>query len=389
VEDGVILKPGKDKAVRNRHHWIFSGAVQRLPEFENGDVLPVRGANGDLLGHAYFNRDSSIVGRMVSFGREAPEDAVRRAIDGAVALRRRFFDPAITNAVRMVNAEGDHLPGLVADLYDDVLVVQVATLGMERLKPFVLELLAAAVKPRSVYEKSDLPARREEGLPEREATISGEPPGRVRVIENGLPFLVDVARSQKTGLYLDQREMRRLAGDIARGRHVLNAFSYSGAFSVYALKGGAVRADSVDSSASAVALAQENFEINGLPSDSGIFFTADVFEFLREPDLDYDLIILDPPAFAKRKTDVVRACRGYKDINRLAIQRVRPQGLVMTCSCSHFVDDRLFQQVVFQAAGEAGRRVRILQRHRQALDHPVNIYHPETEYLKGLLLYVD
>ncbi|HVP90960.1 MAG TPA: class I SAM-dependent rRNA methyltransferase [Terriglobales bacterium] len=389
MEDGVILKPGKDKAVRNRHHWIFSGAVQRLPEFENGDVLPVRGANGDLLGHAYFNRDSSIVGRMVSFGREAPEDAVRRAIDGAVALRRRFFDPAITNAVRMVNAEGDHLPGLVADLYDDVLVVQVATLGMERLKPFVLELLAAAVKPRSVYEKSDLPARREEGLPEREATISGEPPGRVRVIENGLPFLVDVARSQKTGLYLDQREMRRLAGDIARGRHVLNAFSYSGAFSVYALKGGAVRADSVDSSASAVALAQENFEINGLPSDSGIFFTADVFEFLREPDLDYDLIILDPPAFAKRKTDVVRACRGYKDINRLAIQRVRPQGLVMTCSCSHFVDDRLFQQVVFQAAGEAGRRVRILQRHRQALDHPVNIYHPETEYLKGLLLYVD
>ncbi len=387
--DGVILKPGKDKAVRNRHHWIFSGAVQRLPEFEDGAVLPVRSADGDLLGHAYFNRSSSIVGRMVSFGRETPEDAVRRAIDGAVALRRRFFDPAVTNAVRLVNAEGDHLPGLVADLYDDVLVLQVATLGMEKLKPFVLELLAAAVKPRSVYEKSDLPSRREEGLSEREGTLSGEPPGRVRVVENGLPFLVDIVRSQKTGFYLDQREMRRLAGEVARGRHVLNAFSYSGAFSVYALRGGAVRADSVDSSASAVALAQENFEINGLPSDSGIFFTADVFEFLREPDLDYDFIILDPPAFAKRKTEVVQACRGYKDINRLAIQRVRPQGLVMTSSCSHFVDDRLFQQVVFQAAGEAGRRVRILQRHRQALDHPVNIYHPETEYLKGLLLYVD
>ena len=387
--ESVVLKPGKDRAVRNRHHWIFSGAVRSLPEFEDGGVLPVRSAAGDLLGHAYFNRASSIVGRMVSFGAEPPEDALRRAVDGAVALRRRFFDPAVTNALRLVNAEGDHLPGLVADLYDDVLVLQVATLGMEKLKPFILELLAAAVNPRAVYERSDLPSRREEGLPEREGPLSGETPGRLRVLENGLPFWVDIARSQKTGFYLDQREMRRLAGEVARGRHVLNAFSYSGAFSVCALKGGAVRADSVDSSADAVALAQENFELNGLPSDSGIFFAADVFEFLREPDLGYDFIILDPPAFAKRKTDVVRACRGYKDINRLAIQRVRPRGLVMTCSCSHFVDDRLFQQVVFQAAGEAGRRVRILQRHRQSLDHPVNIYHPETEYLKGLLLYVD
>jgi 23S rRNA (cytosine1962-C5)-methyltransferase len=156
-----------------------------------------------------------------------------------------------------------------------------------------------------------------------------------------------------------------------------------------AVLGGAVRADSVDTSAAAIALAQDNFELNGLASDSGAFFTADVFEFLREPALDHDFVILDPPAFAKKRTDVVSACRGYKDINRLALQRVRAPGLVLTFSCSHFVEENLFQQVVFQAAREAGRRVRILQRHRQAFDHPVNIYHPETAYLKGFLLYVD
>ena len=212
---------------------------------------------------------------------------------------------------------------------------------------------------------------------------------RVRILEEGLPFWVSIARSQKTGFYLDQREMRKLVRGLAAGRHVLNAFAYTGSFSVYALKGGAVRADSVDSSENAIGLAQENFELNRLPADSGYFFTADIFEFLRGPDLDYDFIILDPPAFAKKKPDVVQACRGYKDINRLAIQKVRPKGLVLTFSCSHFVDESLFQKVVFQAAREADRRVRILQRHHQALDHPVNIYHPETEYLKGLLLYVD
>jgi 23S rRNA (cytosine1962-C5)-methyltransferase len=387
--ESVILKPGKDKAVRNRHHWIFSGAVQTLPDFEEGSVLPVRSADGDILGHAYFNRNSSIIGRMVSFGKIPAADAIRQSVERALALRRRFFDPAATNAYRLINAEGDLLPGLIADLYSDVLVLQVATLGMEKLKPLVLDLLVAGLRPRSVYEKSDLPARREEGLPDFEGTLHGEPVERVQILEAGLPFWVDIVHSQKTGFYLDQREMRKLARDFARGRRVLNAFSYTGAFSVYALKGGAVRVDAVDSSETALGLAQENFELNGLGSDAGYFFAADVFEFLRAPNLDYDFIILDPPAFAKRKADVVQACRGYKDINRLAIQKVGPQGLVMTCSCSHFVDEGLFRKVVFQAAQEAGRRVQIIQRHRQSLDHPINIFHPETEYLKGFLLYVD
>ncbi len=385
----VVLKPGRDKAVRHRHHWIFSGAVRDLPEFEDGAVLPVRAADGELLGHGYFNRRSSITGRMVSFGDEPPEAAIRRSLDRALALRERLFDPAVTNARRLINAEGDGLPGLVADLYDDVLVLQVATLGMERLKPLVVDHLAAALRPRALYERSDLPARREEGLGDVEALLAGEAVERVRILEGGIPYWVVLKSGQKTGFYLDQRESRRLVREWAAGRRVLNTFAYTGSFSVCALLGGAVRADSVDSSAPALALARENFELNGLPADAGLFFTADVFEFLREPALDHDFIILDPPAFAKKRTDVVAGCRGYKDINRLALQRVRAPGLVLTFSCSHFVDEGLFQQVVFQAAHEAGRRVRILQKHRQAFDHPVNIYQPETSYLKGFLLYVD
>jgi len=387
--DSAILKPGRDKAIRNRHHWIFSGAVASLPDFDNGGVLPVRSAGGDLLGHAYFNRRASITGRMVSFGDTAPEDAIRQNVEKALELRLRFFNPAVTNAYRLINAEGDFLPGLVADLYSDVLVLQVGTLGMEKLKHLILELLVEKLKPRNVYEKSDLSSRREEGLKDYEAKLYGEPVQKVQILEEGLPFLVNIVDSQKTGFFLDQREMRKFVREEAAGRKVLNAFAYTGAFAIYAIKGGAVRADSVESSESAIELARENFTLNGISQDAGSFFNADVFEFLRRPELDYDFIILDPPAFAKKKSDVIAACRGYKDINRLAIQKVRSEGLVLTFSCSRFVDERLFQQVVFEAAQEAGRRARILQKYRAPFDHPVNVYHPETEYLKGFLLYVD
>jgi len=387
--ESVVLKPGRDKAIRNRHHWIFSGAVRDWPDFENGGMLPVRSADGAMLGHAYFNKNTSIAGRMVSFGDTAPEDAIRQNVENAIELRRRFFDPAVTNAYRLINAEGDFIPGIIADLYDDVLVMQFGTLGADRLKPLFVEMLVKIVKPRAIYEKSDLASRREEGLPESEGTLYGEPVQQVRIREEGLSFLVDIAGSQKTGFYLDQREMRKLAGEHASGRRVLNAFAYTGAFSVHAARGGAKWVDSVEASESAIELAKENFRLNGIPDGAGSFIAGDVFEYLRKPDLDYDFVILDPPAFAKKKSDVVQACRGYKDINRLAIRNVRPRGLVMTFSCSRHVDESLFRQVVFQAAGEADRQARIIQRYRQPFDHPVNIYHPETEYLKGFLLYVD
>jgi 23S rRNA (cytosine1962-C5)-methyltransferase len=385
----VVLKPGKDKALRHRHHWVFSGAVARLPEFQDGDILPVQAANGDMLGHGYFNRKSAIIGRMVSFGGEPSRDALRRHLREALELRRRFFDRTVTNACRLVNAEGDHIPGFVADLYDDVLVVQSGTLGADRLKADMVAWLDEELQPRSVYEASDLPSRREEELMPASGRLAGEEIDRVTVREDGLKFIVMPGRGQKTGFFLDQREMRKLVRETAAGRRVLNAFAYTGAFSVHALAGGAKSVDAVDTSEAALTLAGENLEGNGYGEEHGRLVVADVFDYLRQPEGEYDYIILDPPAFAKRKADVVPACRGYKDINRLAIQQVTPGGLVLTCSCSHYVDEKLFRQVVFQAAAEAGRQVRVLQTHRQGFDHPVNIYHPETEYLKGLLLYVD
>jgi len=222
-----------------------------------------------------------------------------------------------------------------------------------------------------------------------EGLLAGDPVGPVEILENGHRFRVDIVRSQKTGLYLDQRENRRLAGSLAAGRRVLNAFAYTGGFSVFALAGGAAAVDSVDISSPSIELARENCALNGFTGAAVRFEVADVFDFIRERPLDYDLVILDPPAFAKRKGEVVAACRGYKDIHRVVFQKLPPSALVLTFSCSFFVDESLFRQVLFQAAREAGRAVRILGRHHQAYDHPVNIYHPETEYLKGFLLYVE
>jgi len=387
-EQTVVLKKGRDRAIRNRHHWIFSGAVASLPAFEPGEILPVRSAGGELLGHAYFNARSSIIGRMLSFGGGPPLEAVERSVDGALALRSSLLADA-TNACRLISGEGDSLPGLVVDKYADVLVLQVATLGMEKLKAKIVGWLAEKTHPRSIYEQSRLPTRREEGLPDFEGWLLGEAVEEVVIIENDLRFIVEPAGSQKTGFFLDLRAMRQLVGSLAKGRRVLNCFSYTGAFSVAALAGGALSADSVDSSQSAMDLARRNIALNGLPVEGNTFIVDDVFGFLRRAEAAYDLIILDPPAFAKKKADVVRACRGYKDINRLALQKIAPGGLLLTFSCSHFVDSGLFQQVVWEASVEASRRVRILQRHRLACDHPVNIFHPESEYLKGLLLYVE
>jgi 23S rRNA (cytosine1962-C5)-methyltransferase len=387
-ENAVILQPGKDKAVRNRHPWIFSGAVRRLPPLEPGEIRPVLAADGAFLGSAYFNPRTSIVGRMLAFDQTPPLDALRNSLRRAAALRRAFFGENGASACRLVNGEGDDCPGLIVDRYADLLVLQISTLGLERLKDLVLEELEALYAPRAIYEKSNLPSRREEGLPPREGPLRGETPEAVEILEDGLKLLVDIAAGQKTGFYLDQREMRRLLRRLALGRRVLNAFSYTGAFTVAALAGGAVAADSVDASAKAVAAARDNCLRNGFAADRLGFIEADVFEFLRRESLAYDLIILDPPAFAKHKSEVNAACRGYKDLHRLVFEKAPEGALVMTFSCSRFVEERLFGQVVFQAALEAGRRVRILQRHHQAFDHPVSVYHPESDYLKGLLLHV-
>lgn len=385
----VILKPGKEKPIVNRHHWIFSGALQHLPDFENGALLPVHSSDGTLLGSAYFNRNAKIIGRMVAFDAMDPMESIKSHIKQAIDLRRTFYQPESTNAYRLINGEGDGLPGLVVDIYDRTLVVQISTLGIEKLLPQILETLTALLKPKTIFEKSSSPSRKEEGLKEVKRLLQGDVVGEISIRENGLRFYVDIPSGQKTGFFLDQSGMRQWVRELAKGKRVLNTFSYTGGFSIYALAGGATHVDSVDISAPAIELLRRNLDLNGFKAGQAGIFCDDVFKYLRERALDYDLVILDPPAFAKRKSDVVAACRGYKDINRLAMEKMPPKSLLLTCSCSYHVDEGLFQQVLFQAAVEAKRNVRILGRHRQAFDHPVNLCHPEGNYLKSFLLYVE
>ncbi len=386
---GVILKPGRDKAIRQCHHWIFSGAIQSLPSFEDGDFLPVYSANGQLLGSGYFNRQSGIIGRMVSFDETPPMQSLELRLEAAFKLRQEWFDFQQTNAYRLLNGEGDGIPGLILDVYDQVIVLQSSTKGMDRLKPWIVDWLNHHLKPQTIYEKSLLPSRREEGVQDVQGYLSGEEQQEIGFKENGFSFMANLAKSQKTGFFLDHREMRKWVQHLAKGKHVLNAFSYTGGFSVYALAGGAKRVDSVDISEEAIEMAKRHLALNGWDPQNQGFFCEDVFSFLREQKLPYELVILDPPAFAKKQKDIIPACRGYKDINRLAMQKMPAQSLLLTCSCSHYVNEELFQKVLFQAALEARRQVRLVGRHRLAPDHPINLFHPESNYLKSFLLFLE
>ncbi len=384
----VILKPGKEKAIKNRHHWIFSGAIAEMSDFKDGDILPVFSSKNEQLGSAYFNRNAKIIGRMIAFDGADPYDSLRQNLERAFSLRSSLFQSQQTNAYRLINAEGDCLPGLIVDKYGEVLVMQISTLGMEKLRDFILELLVRQFKPLGIFEKSLLPSRKEEKLMDRQELLYGTIPDEIEIAENALRFLVSVKEGQKTGFFLDHREMRQLIKSLSSGKRVLNCFAYTGGFSVYAASGGAKRVDSVDISQGAMAMAKRNMELNEFNAEAN-FIVADVFDFLRKDALDYEVVILDPPAFAKRQKDVVPACRGYKDINRLAMQKMPPKTFLLTCSCSYYVDEDLFQKVLFQASVEAKRSVKIISRHHMAADHPINLCHPESDYLKSFLLYVE
>lgn len=384
----VVLKPGKEKAIKGKHPWIFSGAVLKRPSLEKGEIAFVESAHGEFLGLAYFHPKTSIAGRMISFSEKDPIKAIKNSIDSALNLREHFFGNN-TTAYRLINGEGDNLPGLIVDRYDNTLVLQIATVGMELLKPQIVEILKEKLKIKAIFEKSTSPSRKEEGLLPTEGALFGKIDEEILVLENGLKFLVNIRNGQKTGFFLDQRNMRDLVQKLSHQKKVLNAFSYTGGFSVYALAGGATSVDSIDISKEATTLSHKNCLLNGFNEASFHEYTEDVFHFLRENPLDYDLIILDPPAFAKKSSDVIQACRGYKDINRLALKKMRKNSILITSSCSHFVDEKLFSQVLFQAALEANRNVRIIGKHQMAVDHPVSLYHPEGEYLKSLVLFVD
>lgn len=388
----LTLRTGGEVHLRNRHHSIFKTSLgSSMPALEPGGIVEVRSAQGDFLCYATFNPAAYICGRAIAFELGDPLAQLKLAMERAIVMREQFFKNEDTNAYRLINAEGDGVPGLICDRYGDTLVVQFTTMGMDRLRPWVTDVLVAACKPSRIFEKSTSPARKKENLESVEGWILGSGDAQVPVKERGLNFLISLTGSQKTGLFIDQREMRSLVRSLAHGRTVLDCCSYVGGFSLSALMGGAVHADAVDYDAFALEHAKKHMEINGI--DAGKFSThaEDVFNFLRRKPYphNYDFIVLDPPAFAKRSSDLEPAKKAYTDLNRLALQALPPGGLLLTCSCSYQVDASLFQTIVFHAARQAGRSVKILQRHRQAFDHPVNLYHPEVDYLKSLLLWVE
>lgn len=387
----MTLNAGSEVHLRNRHHAIFRPAVARMPDVRNGAIVEVRARDGSFLCYATFNNRAYICGRAIAFEPGDPLAQMRQSIERAIALRKTLASSIDSTAVRLVNAEGDGIPGLIVDQYGDVLVLQLTTLGMDLLRDWVKETLTALCGPAGIFEKSTGAARKKEGLDPKEGWIMGSGEPIIPVTERGLSFGIRLEGSQKTGLFLDQREMRSLVRAYAKGKTVLDCCSYVGGFSVAALKGGAITADAVDYDAQALETAKQNVAQNGIDAKTFRTYAQDAFDFLRREPLprSYDMIILDPPAFAKRSADLEPATKAYTDLNRMAMQALAKGGLLLTCSCSYQVDQAKFQTIVFHAARQAKRSVRILQRHHQAIDHPVNIYHPETDYLKSLLLWVE
>lgn len=384
----LFLRPGRERSVLNRHPWVFTGAVARATGPIDTPIAEVLGSTGELLARGFFSRQSQIIARLVTFGEEElTQEVVLQRIVRSYA-RRSGIDRSETNAFRMLHAEGDDLSGLVIDIYGDVAVVEITSAGLDMWRDVVVEALRQTVSPRLVFLKNDLPARKLEGLP-LENEVIGEGDDQVVVREHGLRFSVRPSEGQKTGFFLDQRENRALIRSFAQGKRMLNLFSYTGGFGVYAAAGGATEVEEVDISAPAIATARENHRLNG--SDAR-FTVADVFQYTRElvaRDDRRDLVVCDPPAFARSRGEVDRAARGYKDVNMQAMKLVEPGGMLATFSCSGHVSLDLFQKIVFSAALDAGKRASIVGRLTAGEDHPVSIYCPEGEYLKGFLLRVE
>jgi 23S rRNA (cytosine1962-C5)-methyltransferase len=389
----IYLKPGKDESLKRFHPWVFSGAIQRIEgDAEEGEVVDVYTAKGEFIARGHY-QVGSIAVRVLTF-RQDPIDADfwQQKLHTALDLRRSIGlagNPQ-NNTYRLVHGEGDNLPGLIIDVYDHTAVMQAHSVGMHVCRHQIADALAKVMGDvvQNIYYKSEttLPFKAELDA-ENEFLLGGSPENIA--MENGLKFHVDWLKGQKTGFFVDQRENRSLLERYARGRNVLNMFCYTGGFSFYAMRGGARLVHSVDSSAKAIDLTKANVELN-FPGDTRHeAFAEDAFKYLDRMGDQYDLIILDPPAFAKHKDALRNALRGYTKLNAKAFEKIKPGGILFTFSCSQVVDKVNFRNAVFTAAALSGRSVRILHQLTQPADHPVNIYHPEGEYLKGLVLYVE
>lgn len=390
----VYLKPGKEESLKRFHPWVFSGAIAHFDgEPEEGEVVEIYTSKKEFIAKGHF-QIGSIAVRVLSFCWDEAIDAGfwKRKLSIAYDMRRSIgiAGNPTNNTYRLVHGEGDNLPGLIVDLYDRTAVMQAHTPGMHYARHQIAEALKTVLGDRidNIYYKSEttLPYKAELDA-ENEYLLGGDAPNIAT--ENGLKFYVDWVRGQKTGFFVDQRENRALLERYARGRSVLNMFCYTGGFSFYAMRGNAKLVHSVDSSSKAIDLTCRNVELN-FPGDSRHqAFAEDAFKFLDSMGDQYDLIILDPPAFAKHKKVLNNALQGYRKLNAKAIEKIRPGGILFTFSCSQVVSKENFRLAVFSAAAQTGRNVRILHQLTQPADHPVNIYHPEGEYLKGLVLYVE
>jgi 23S rRNA (cytosine1962-C5)-methyltransferase len=385
----LILRRGRERAVANRHPWIFDGSIERESGPADAAIADLVDAAGTLLASGFYSAHSQIRLRALVFGDETltPELLLRRI--AAAADRRDSILSSQTTAARLIHSEGDELSGVVVDRYGDLLVAEITSAGAEKIRQLLIDAFSHPTPPAAIYFKNDLPARRLEQLP-TESEVIGVMEPEVEILENGLRFIVSVKEGQKTGFFLDQRDNRAMARSLASGGAVLNLFSYSGGFGVYAAAGGARSVEEVDISGAAIDLARRNHQRN--PSQAEVSFTvADAFDHVRSLSAsrtEFDLIVCDPPAFARSRAEVDRAARGYKDINLNALKLVRPGGYVMTFSCSGHMSLDLFQKVIFSAALDAGRRVSFLRRLGAGSDHPVSLFCPESEYLKGFLLQV-
>ena len=393
----VILKPKREKSLIGRHPWVFSGAVARFEgDIQPGDTVNIIAADGRWLARAAYSPRSQIRARVWTFNQSQTidpgffEGQLQRAFD----LRRSILCQTDTNACRLVCAESDGLPGLIVDRYNEWLVCQFLTAGVEKWKAAIMEGLTRLLPGcKGIFERSDVDVRKKEGLPKVTGRLWGnDPPDHIDIMENGCHYRVDIRHGHKTGFYLDQRDNRGWVAAYAAGADLLNCFAYTGAFAVAALKADAKRVINIDASAGALALARLHVSINGLDDKPVEYETGDVFSLLRQhvdEGRQFDMIVLDPPKFVKSKGDLIRAARGYKDINRLAFALLRPRGTLFTFSCSGLMGRDLFQKIVADAALDAGRRAVILRWLSQAPDHPTALNFPEGCYLKGLMCRVD
>ncbi len=393
-EKGAVrLRPGKEESLLRHHPWVFSGAIATLPaDIEEGDIVTVTDCDGNVLGTGHFQIGSISV-RILEFGIDTlPEDFYFKRLVSAYTLRRSLGLIRTDNdCFRLVHGEGDFLPGLIVDIYGDTAVMQAHSPGMHLARRAIAEALTRLpeARIRNVYYKSETTLPYKAGLDPENEYLVGSYDGNIAT-ENGLQFNIDWLKGQKTGFFVDQRENRSLLEKFAAGRTVLNMFCYTGGFSVYAMRGGAVTVDSVDSSTKAAALTDANIALNFPDDPRHRTYAEDAFKFLADmPGDKYDLIVLDPPAFAKHRGAIKNGLIGYRKLNAKAFEKIKPGGILFTFSCSQAISRDMFRMAVFTAAARSGRKVRILHQLSQPADHPIDISHPEGEYLKGLVLYVE